>query len=429
MLPEVIHRAEDVFGTNRNRDVPLNYVIRKSADERLIDSLPRGKHLVIYGSSKQGKTCLRKHCLNPEDYIVVHCSNKWAVSDVNLAILKEAGYELSQSTVRTTTGQAKVTAKAGFKLFGTGAEATTEASGGLTKADTRRPLELDPVDVNDIIRALNEIHFSKFIILEDFHYLPTDTQRDFAISLKAYHENSKLCFIIVGVWLEDNRLTVYNGDLTGRVLSIDADKWTDDELLDVIKAGEELLNVNFDPTFKKTLVEACYGGVYLVQEACYRACVESKVFETSPQPIEVGMDLHPEKIIKQVVNDESGRYRSFLTQFALGFEDTTLSMYKWLLYPVITSDVKELEKGLSFRVIRQKIQAKHPRGTELNAANVLNALNYSASLQVKKNVRPLILDYDESNSQLRVVDRGFLIWLSMQDRDALLELVDLPAMS
>lgn len=290
----------------------------------------------------------------------------------------------------------------------------------------KAPLEIDPFDVNDIIRALSEIRFHRYIVLEDFHYLPVDTQRDFAVALKAYHENSKLCFIIVGVWLEENRLTVYNGDLTGRVLSIDADKWTDGELLQVINVGEALLNVSFDDQLEKDLLASCFGSVNLVQEACYRACTESGVFQTCPKQREVAKGMKAKDVLRQVINDQSGRFRSFLTQFAVGFEETSLHMYRWLLYVVLTADVRDLEKGLGFRELRKKIEAKHPKGQELNAANILNALNYTAALQVKKNVKPLILDYDESNSQLRVVDRGFLIWLSMQDQNGLLELVDLP---
>ena len=41
-----------------------------------------------------------------------------------------------------------------------------------SSTDTTVALELDPADINDIIRALQEANFSKFIVLEDFHYLP-----------------------------------------------------------------------------------------------------------------------------------------------------------------------------------------------------------------------------------------------------------------
>lgn len=81
-------KTGDVFGITR--DLPLNYVERDSADKVLVENLTRDKHLVIFGSSKQGKTSLRKHSLNDDDYIVIHCSNKWGIGDINTAILKKA---------------------------------------------------------------------------------------------------------------------------------------------------------------------------------------------------------------------------------------------------------------------------------------------------------------------------------------------------
>ena len=56
MKAEVKHKASDVYGIGR--DLPLNYVSRNTVDELLVNSLTRDKHLVIYGSSKQGKTSL-----------------------------------------------------------------------------------------------------------------------------------------------------------------------------------------------------------------------------------------------------------------------------------------------------------------------------------------------------------------------------------
>jgi hypothetical protein len=84
--------TDEVFGITR--DVPLNYTIRESVDSRLIDNLTREKHVVIYGSSKQGKTSLRKNCLQESDYIIVQCSNKWSLAELLSNVLKRAGYRL-----------------------------------------------------------------------------------------------------------------------------------------------------------------------------------------------------------------------------------------------------------------------------------------------------------------------------------------------
>ena len=186
MTAEVEHRAADVYGIGR--ELPLNYVSRKAVDEYFVANLTRDKHVIIYGSSKQGKTSLRKNCLQDDDYIVIHCSNKWAISDLHSAILKRAGYEVTQSSTKTTAGKNKILASFKAAILGVGIEAG--AAKEVTKSDavTKAPLELDPEDVNDIIGALSG--FTKFIVLEDFHYLPIDTQKDFSVALKAFHEQS-----------------------------------------------------------------------------------------------------------------------------------------------------------------------------------------------------------------------------------------------
>jgi len=70
-MPERIHTVDEVFGVSRN--LPLNYVTRDTVDGKLIENLSRSSHIVICGSSKQGKTSLRKYCLRGTDYVVVSC--------------------------------------------------------------------------------------------------------------------------------------------------------------------------------------------------------------------------------------------------------------------------------------------------------------------------------------------------------------------
>lgn len=423
-MNEEKHNVDDVFGINR--ELPLNYVERESADNILIENLARKQHLVIYGSSKQGKTSLRKHCLNNNDYIAIHCSNKWSLENLNEAILKIAGFELTQSTTKTTSGKQKIFAKIKAGIFGAEAEGGAEAERGKEESITQTPLELDSSDVNDIISALERIKFTKFIVLEDFHYLPIDAQKDFAVALKAFHENSALSFIIIGVWLEENRLSVYNGDLTGRLLPINADKWTKKELEEVINIGETLLNIKFADKFKNELLASCYESVYIVQEVCHQCCIEEKIHQTQDNYTEIAKNINCGDIVNRVVNQQGGRFNSFLTQFAEGFQDTTLEMHKWLLYPIITADVTVLEEGIRQADIRNALQRVHPKGSDLNSGNVTQSLQSTTSLQIKKDIKPIILDYDQTNLRLNVVDKSFQIWLSRQDKNQLLDLLGLP---
>lgn len=413
-------KTSEVFGISR--DLPLNYVVRDSADAVLLENLTRDKHLVIFGSSKQGKTSLRKHVLDENDYIVIHCSNKWSVSDINSAILKKAGFELTQSTSKATSGKSKIFAKITASIFGSSAEGGAEAEREKKEETIKAPLELDPEDVNDIINALNSIKFKRYIILEDFHYLSTETQKDFAVALKAYHEESKYCFIIIGVWLEENRLTVYNGDLSGRIVSIDADKWEESELRQVISFGEDLLNIKFTDEFVNELIKDCYSSVYILQEACFKCCIKYGINQTVPLTKEIGTGNDADEMVTAVVDQQTGRFNSFITQFAEGFQTTSLEMYKWVLLPVLQASIDDLQRGLKYSDIRKTLEANHPQKGELNPGNITQALQSCAALQVKKDLKPLILDYDQTNLRLRIVDSGFLIWLNKQKRDDLIAL-------
>jgi hypothetical protein len=101
-------------------------------------------------------------------------------------------------------------------------------------------------------------------------------------------------------------------------------------------------------------------------------------------------------------------------------------MHRWLLYPILTSTTEELLNGLSYRTIKDKIRLKHPKSSDLNLGNLTTALQTAHSLQIKKNIKPNIVDYDQTNSVLNIVDRGFVAWLIFQDNNELLEKYELP---
>jgi len=105
---KVEHEADDVFAITG--DIPLNYVEREYVDEKLRKYKSKNKHLVIYGGSKQGKTCLRKHTLDEEDQVVIQCSNKWDISDIHSTILKEAGFKVTVSEKEAVSGTRKIKA-------------------------------------------------------------------------------------------------------------------------------------------------------------------------------------------------------------------------------------------------------------------------------------------------------------------------------
>jgi hypothetical protein len=238
-------RLEDVFGISSG--VMATYVER-GADETFKECLEKRKHILVHGSSKQGKTSLRKRHLPLERCISITCQAEWDLSKLYLAILRRSECYPEIEEERTTAGGGKISV--GFGVPGTGLGVGGEKNiGGRTSA-TYRFRNIDPNDPNDIIAALTGVKFNKWIVVEDFHYLPPETQRKFATHLKAFFDESEIRFVIVAIWTGKNKITTL-GDLASRVVAVDADQWLKHELAELIGRGEKALNIQFSKSCKE----------------------------------------------------------------------------------------------------------------------------------------------------------------------------------
>lgn len=305
-----------------------------------------------------------------------------------------------------------------------GGEAGGEVQEGYRDETQTKPLEVDPSSINDIVGAINQSEFDKYIVLEDFHYLPIDVQKNFAGRLKAIHQQTDITFIIVGVWLEENRLILYSGDLGGRAVSVDADSWEDDELREVIEEGERLLNVEFDEEFKSELVNQCYQSVYVLQEVCFNVCWNNGIKSKQPSTTKVSPDKPVNELISDVMSEQDATYRGFLRQFSSGFRETDYELYKWILHSLVTTEIDELKSGKDMRDILAEIEENHSDVDDVNQGHLTQSLERVVSLQNKKNIEPIILDYNSDARRLDIVDKRFLIWLDNKSDEELMEFIN-----
>lgn len=405
----------DVFGTSR--ELPANYVTRDHVDFKFIDSLTKDRHVIIHGSSKQGKTSLRKKHLMPDDYKTITCQRSWKLIDIHDAILKEAGYDLTLSSEVATNGTKKVSLQVG--------PGEKEEQEGTLATIITKPLEINIESITDVIRALQEIEFNKYFVIEEFHYLEEETQIAFAQALKAFHELSKICFIIVGVWLETDKLTSLNNDLEGRITSVNADSWLDGDVEKLFHTSEKLLNLAFSPAFKKGVKKYCRGNVFLIQQLCLYACEQQGIHKRQENTTLVAENLDVRSEIKEILDSQTGRYNKFLMDFSVGFGTTEFELYKWILCPLITSTDQVLENGLTAQALRRFLERRHPQGNMIKIGRLIAALSKVIDLQQEKKISPIIIEYDQTRSRLKIVDKGFLVWREFQEQEDLLVLADL----
>lgn len=282
-----------------------------------------------------------------------------------------------------------------------------------------KDVEIDPEDANDVVRVLWAANFTKYVVIEDFHYLDEEVQQALAFDLKMFHEISDIIFIVVGVWLEANKLTLYNGDLSGRIATINADHWEAPSLRKVIASGTVLLNISLSERVKELIVDGCQGNVGLLQEVCYRLCEKYGIWTTQGETLSIGTEADVDQMLRAVADEQAARYRNFLSKFSGGLGETQLDMYKWIGYAVITASPSELRRGLRPNAILHRIRRTHPFRYSLQQNNVAQALERVGKVQFKHKLQPLIFDF--SNGELVVVDANFLVFVQTHTTNELLE--------
>jgi hypothetical protein len=290
----------------------------------------------------------------------IACQNSWSLGQLHAAVLKAAGYVVEQSTTKTLSGEYKVNVKFGGGVSSSGVNLTgglecTTADGAQFQLVERR-LELDPSDTNDVISALRELNFDKKIVLEDFHYLEHRTQREFSQSLKAFYDDSSLKFIIIGVWLDPNRPIHFNRDLSGRITTINADRWDGTHLRLVISRGEQILNFRFHEDFVEHLLSTCFNSVWIVQEVCYEACVAARLEVGEIRADRIGSASIAAQLVAKVVNSQSAHYLHFIKAFIQNTQSAERDIYRWLLAVILVAEPERLERGVHLNEIYEFIK-------------------------------------------------------------------------
>jgi hypothetical protein len=236
-----------------------------------------------------------------------------------------------------------------------------------------------------------------------------------------FYESSKLVFIIIGVWLEANMLLAYNGDLNNRITTIDVDNWTHDKLIEVIRAGYPLLNINFPKEVEKSILESSQKNVGLLQEICYYLCEKYKINSKQTKCITIGTVDDVNQIQTRISESQASRYQNFLAKFSEGLGVTELQMYRWIAWTVIKASTEELRRGLATNVIFRRIKDFHGNGDTLQQGSVTQALQRVSKVQYINKIQPIIFDF--SDGKLRVVDVNFILFKQTHSVEKLLEFI------
>ena len=228
----------------------------------------------------------------------------------------KSGMSEARSTETNIGFSAKV--RAIIPIFGSG-EAGTEgglkAGSGSEQKYEEVPINLElPQHVADLLRRVGS---KARIILENFHYLNDNVQKQFAFDLRAFQELG-VRFVVLGVWREKNRMAQFNGDLLDRVVEVPVEPWTEIDFRRVAWKGAKALNISFSDEILAAAIEASFSSIGVFQELLKGICNESGVLATQDQIAGIADMVRLERTIRVKAKDYAARHQRALEAIAAG---------------------------------------------------------------------------------------------------------------
>lgn len=399
-----------------------SYIDRPDVDELFKDGMNSDKHIIVYGSSKQGKSSLiRQHVLDDKK-ITVDCTPRTTLVDIYKSILRQLHVELEETKTSESRNEVSANGGAKFKLkipfFGEGeANANVGAKNQNGVSIQFKNIEINLALAQDVSEVIKECSFKGRIIIENFHYLPLEIQKELSFELRTFEDNNIL-FVILGIWRERNRLTQYNGDLIDRLIEIPVEPWTTDDFLKVIQEGEPILNVSFHLLYDK-ITEIANGSIGVLQELCKHTCLKANVRKTNFGETVVLEDKHLNEAISVKVGDYSSRHMRCLEEFISG-DDTKLNLPFYFIQAVLEADLELYSSGISKSLLEKSINSKQENSVRIRTTDFNRFFNRLVEYQTRKEISPPLFDFDKGSQSLKIIDSTFIFFIKHNDRDALM---------
>lgn len=428
-------KLEDVYGVT-SRPV-LSYVERPQVDDNFREALDSHKQIIVYGSSKQGKTALVSKHLPYGENLLVSLTPKTQLLDVYQTILSQAGVKLLAASTEKASTESQISIGAKFKamlpIFGS-AEAETS---GTTKAGSDAEARYEEVPVNielpqSVADLLKRIDCRRWVILENFHYLPDEVQQQFAFDLRAFQELG-VRFVILGVWREKNRLAQFNGDLLDRTIEVPVEPWLAADFRRVAAAGQSWLQIEFSPDLLDATIDASFSSIGVFQELLKNICLGAGVRETQPNLLRLTNHEYLASAIKTKTADYGARHERALEAIAAGHtsggakgDQIPLYLPYYLVRAILEHGFDGIANGARKQTLWDWIRVKHHRGQDVRSNDMTNLLGGIANLQSAKAISPPIFAYDAQQRMLQVVDSTFYFFIKNADAADVIDSIQSP---
>lgn len=290
----------------------------------------------------------------------------------------------------------------------------TAGGSRLSKSSTRESKRVDTIQ--DAISLL--IDENIVFVVDDFHYLSSDTRMEFMRNVKGAVFNG-LKVVLLSVTHRAFDAIRAESELTGRLTSITMPEWSFSELYHIAELGYNALKVKIEKPMIETLAIEASQSPFLMQRFCWELCFDAGI-ETSSMLSwqEIPDDIRLDHIFTRIARDaglpiyqklvtgpQSRKSRKKRPLKAGGEVD----IYEATLLALAETGPK---LAVKYDELRDTMNILLTSGAMPQKNEITSAIKHLANISRKVGTEA-VLDWDEDKQSVNLIDpwlRFFLRW-------------------
>jgi hypothetical protein len=388
-------------------------------EKRLKDAIfSPGKIVVVTGPTKSGKTVLVRRIL-PYDKAI------W-IDGGSISGAKSPEEEFWQVIIdNLDLAQQHTTSMVDGKNETVGTEGKIEGSVYLVKAGGQLSWDLSrkqektrssSTSLSSRISAIQGIKQKMIpIVIDDFHYLPKDLQKNIIRAFKSLIFDGLQMVIITIPHRREEPIKVER-EMTGRTITIEIPTWSDEDLNFIPRTGFSILGYKVPEDRISDFTQQSIGSPHLMQDFCLTLC-RNKDLHKSIVVNELTIIIDEIYSVFRAVAKNMGR--SMFEKLAHGprqrsdrIERELIDGGKVDIYQLVLLALANMKPGLSslehedIRASLRKIAVKLP-----NAQEVARVLKYMSKIAATEKSSTPVIDYDAEERKLHIIDPFFAFYL------------------
>ncbi len=218
------------------------------------------KVICVTGPTKSGKTVLTRHILGVDTSAKVEGGHVKSSEEFWSLLLQDLQLPIEHSIANSSENSAS------FKWL---ISASTKLSEGET-------VKYNNLNKQSILKYMIKNNLA--LVVDDFHYMPTDIQKEVVRALKSAIFDGLTAILIAVPHRAFDAIGVER-EMEGRFAHIEIPSWRIEELKDIARQGFPALNMRVDPSCIMEFAKESNGSPLLMQRFCGRLCQNYDVHE------------------------------------------------------------------------------------------------------------------------------------------------------